>query len=374
MIATSDFETQVIQTWDQLQPFQNDWDRWAQSNPFASFTWAQHWWQHYGHDAELFVLRVANQDQTIALMPWYRSTSLRRGRVLSFLGSGDVCSDYLSLLSNPEHADQAVASISAWLVENDLWDLIDWEVILEDDPAMSTLRANLSDHPTTTRPGHSVWRLTLDNDWDSYLKRLSKSHRKQVRRVQRKVLESCEFHVAETKQQWRQGMEILVDLHQKRWLQQGEPGVFACPRFDGFLHDVSRALLDRDQLRLFWLTYQDRPVACDIHFTSAPDTSPKITYAYQAGIEPELIDLEPGRAMVIATTQYAIENGFTCLDYLRGDEPYKAHFRAEPTATCDGRIVARRTGSQLRHQVWLAERTVRRVVKSGLSLTGWSRS
>jgi hypothetical protein len=52
------------------------------------------------------------------------------------------------------------------------------------------------------------------------------------------------------------------------------------------------------------------------------------------------------------------------LDFLRGDEPYKAHWRAEPRATYDYRVVPNRRLARLRGRVLSLTDTV----------TGWMRS
>ena len=53
-----------------------------------------------------------------------------------------------------------------------------------------------------------------------------------------------------------------------------------------------------------------------------------MTYVYQAGIDPQRLADEPGHLITAATVKRAIEQGGRAVDFLRGDEPYKAHFRA----------------------------------------------
>ena len=56
----------------------------------------------------------------------------------------------------------------------------------------------------------------------------------------------------------------------------------------------------------------------------------------------------------------AIEQGGRAIDFLRGDEPYKAHFRAQPRPLLALRVVPDRTLSRLRNNLWLAGRGVKR--------------
>ena len=54
------------------------------------------------------------------------------------------------------------------------------------------------------------------------------------------------------------------------------------------------------------------------------------------------------------------------MDFLRGDEPYKAHFRALPRPMRTLRVVANRRGAALRHNLWLAGANVKRWIKGRL--------
>jgi CelD/BcsL family acetyltransferase involved in cellulose biosynthesis len=95
-----------------------------------------------------------------------------------------------------------------------------------------------------------------------------------------------------------------------------------------------------------------------------------VTYAYQSGIDPESLDLEPGRIINILSIKWAIEEGQAGFDLMRGDEPYKAHWRAVPRDSIELRVVPRRASAQLRHNIWLAGDMFKQAIKSGLTLTG----
>ena len=96
-------------------------------------------------------------------------------------------------------------------------------------------------------------------------------------------------------------------------------------------------MLAADQLRMSWLELDGSPVAAEYHLAG-----PDATYAYQGGVDPRRLDEEPGRLSNMLTIRRAIEQGHRQFDFLRGDEPYKAHWRAIPRATYDYRIVPNR--------------------------------
>ena len=76
----------------------------------------------------------------------------------------------------------------------------------------------------------------------------------------------------------------------------------------------------------------------------------------------------------ILAIRTAIEEGQHTYDLLRGDEPYKAHWRAQPSPSVELRVAARRPVAQLRHGVWWAGGAVKGWVKSTLSWSGGDRA
>jgi CelD/BcsL family acetyltransferase involved in cellulose biosynthesis len=216
------------------------------------------------------------------------------------------------------------------------------------------------------KPGLNTWRIELPATWEEYVASLSKSHRKQVRRVERRLSQDGDLvlrrvmHSAELEK----GLAILTDLHQRRRASLNEPGCFADPRFAGFLSVAAARLLATDSLWLYWIELAGQPIAAEFQLAGNG-----VTFAYQAGVAPEALDEEPGRVINIATIQQALAARQRGFDFLRGDEPYKAHWRAVPRASLELRIVPRKTSAQLRHSMWRAGDAVKQVLKSGLVLT-----
>lgn len=350
-----------------LAPLAEAWLRLAGGNPFRSPQWLLPWWQHYGAQRELCVVAVHDEGMLLGLAPWFVEPRAAAGRVLQFLGSGEVCSDYLGILADEAQQAAVITAIADWLdqPQNARCDLIHLSGICVGDETTSTLAAQLTKCGWTVhqQPGLNTWRIEFDSDWETYVESLSKSHRKQVRRVDRRLVESGEavLQVASNAEQLEQGLAILIDLHQRRRLSLGEPGCFADTRFEGFLRATATELLAQDMLRLCWIELRGKPISVEFQLAGGG-----VTYAYQAGLDPEALDEEPGRIANIATLKHALTSGQRAFDFLRGDEPYKAHWRAQPHASAELRMVPPKMASQLRHGLWVAGDTVKRWIKTGL--------
>ena len=157
----------------------------------------------------------------------------------------------------------------------------------------------------------------------------------------------------------RQGMDILVELHQRRRAMLDEPGCFASARFLAFVHDVIPAMFRRGVLQLYWLEFDGKPIAAEYELLGDRNM-----YLYQCGLDPEAIKNEPGKLLHSLIVQDAIDRGCHTLDFLRGSEPYKAHFGAKPRPTLQIRVVPPRVLPRLRQRLWLARYRAKEWLKS----------
>lgn len=350
-----------ISTFDDLSKYQERWDALAGDCVFRKWDWQSTWWQHYKHGKQAFVLFVHSNEssqvqpaanQVTAILPCYLESTITRGKTLRLIGDGEVCSDHLDILVGDESPEEVAKALANYLVEScEDWDAIDFTSIGADCAGLCSLSEALKSLECQVQhaANESRWAIPLPEDWEAFLALQSKSHRKQLRRLERRVLETeqATWHLVETSQQFDVAWPILVDLHQRRRISLGEPGCFASQRWADFHREIARKLLDSGELRLSWLEIADQPVAAEYHFAGE-----SATWAYQGGVDPDRIDEEPGKLSMIRTLQHSIEQGHRAFDLMRGDEPYKAHWRAQPTETFDIQVVSSRSAAILRNQAF----------------------
>lgn len=366
---------------DELTPYVDDWNRLAAGSPFRGWTWLSHWWRHYGPQSKSEALRIRltalcvfdESDALVGIAPWYLDCSAIRGRVLRFLGSGEVCSDYLGVLCYPAREEAVVEALADYLVKNAFaddpdamrWDLLDLEGIDAEDHVMS----NLVDHlamlgcSTHRRPGMNCWRMELPADWESFVASLGRNRRRDLRRLERNYLDTDRvvLHRVTRTEELPKAMDILVDLHQRRHNAQGEPGCFASPRFLAFFRDVVPELLRQGHLQFHWLELDGKAAAAEYQLTGNG-----VLYQYQAGMDPDAIEHRPGYMINVAILREAVASGCRWFDFLRGDEPYKACFGARPRPSVKFRVAPHRPVSLLRHNLWIAGNSAKEWVKRGV--------
>lgn len=367
-----------LSRWDELTGLAREWDALARGVPFRTWSWLAAWWRYYGERSdchrELFTLAVYDgQKQLAGLAPWYRESAANQGQSVRFLGSGDVCSDYLSILSLPGCEATIAAALADWLCGDSLdagrgtWSTLALGGVDAGDDVMRRFIAEMQDRASLVchQPGPNCWRINLPATWDEYLATLSKSHRKQLRRLQRRFFDSgrAKLHVVDDTQALNRGLIILTDLHRRRRQALGQESRFADERFAAFHHEVAGQLLEHGTLRLAWVELDGRPVAAEYQVTGSD-----VVYAYQSGIDPAALEFEPGRLVMMTTLQRAIGEGFRAFDLLRGDEPYKPHWRAQPRPSMHVTILPGRGTDWLKHGALVAQQQVRAWLKAGWNL------
>lgn len=365
-----------------LEPYAGAWNRLAGGIPFRSWEWLAAWWRHYGpagragdRKRRLHVLGVFDPSGALAgLAPLYAEASATAGRVFRLLGDGEVCSEYLGMLSTPGREEAVAAAIAEYLAEGfgtprsspQRWDLLVLEAVDANDPVHSPLLVHLKQLGAVVhcRPGPGCWRLELPDSWDELITSRSKNQRKQFRRVLRRAeTRGIVLHHVECLSELTQAFEHLVDLHQRRWQSQGKPGCFASDRFLAFHRDVAAEMLRAGQLRMVWFEAEDKPLAAEYQLSAAGMIS-----MYQAGVDPDRLHWEPGHVATARVIQLAIAEGCRRFDFLRGNEPYKGQWGAEFHGNTTVRVVAPRPGPRIRHGAWLAVRTAKDWARRGLKL------
>jgi CelD/BcsL family acetyltransferase involved in cellulose biosynthesis len=372
-IATM-FSARLMTTSTELAALETPWNILAAGAPMRSWHWLATWWMHYGTpgERELYLIGVYDESESdagtlVGLAPWYIEHSRLNGSVIRPLGDGEVCTDHQSILCRPDHIASVVTTLADFLTTaNDDWDRLELTSVDEGDELIELLNGELEarDAMVTGARGGNCWIASFPETWDAFVANQSQSHRRQLRRCREKLIDTgrVAWHHITTEAELAGAWPILVDLHQRRRRSLGEPGCFASSQFAHFHREVATRLLAMKQLRLSWSELDGKPFTAEYHFSS-PDT----VYTYQSGMDVDRLEESPGRLAYLLTFQRAIEEGFLYLDFMRGDEPYKAHWRADARPMYDYHVFPNRTLAMVRGHVSLAARAMKDWVKQGLA-------
>jgi len=347
-------KTRQVHCSSDLYRFRDPWSDLANDAPMQSPEWLLPWVQHYlRKDDELCTLIIHDSVGSVAgLAPLYIQRA--RGKAtIRLLGSGNVCTNHTTWLTVPGLENAVGAEVAQFLLDNKSeWDCLSLESIDDNDLAINTTVTCLKESGCFLRqsPLPHCWKIALPRTWEDYLMMLSHKHRKQCRRMHRKFFDTGRIQIKKVRSEvdLQKGLNILIALHAARWGEPKKPkGVFSDRRFRSFHETVSRNLLSKNQLRLAWLEHNKTPIAAEYQFVDK-----NAVYAYQAGMDPSVGNLKPGNLSIMASIRFAIEQGCKSFDLLRGNESYKAHYRATPTACSDFLIWPDRIKGRLDYAMW----------------------
>lgn len=314
---------------------------------FGSYDWNSLWWRHYHELGDLYVPVAMDGDATVGLWPLYRSTRTfgdvekdmigerqmplpAKGlklRVLAYLGSGEICSDFLGPVILPGREAEVLAALAAHLAHDRSWHLLDLPDMLADGPTTVPLEQALARRfgKARRRFRYEAPYAPLAATYDEFLNTLSKKSRYNARKKLKQLgLNHRVEHVFHSDPATlREAMDRFISLHQERWNADGLPGVFVNERFRGFHHAMAAKGLERGWLRLGALRVNDRTI-----FATYAYRVGERLYLYQQGSEadPHWDNYNIGYVALHFAISGAVEEGAKEYDFLRGNAAYKLHW------------------------------------------------
>ncbi|MBJ6727314.1 GNAT family N-acetyltransferase [Geomesophilobacter sediminis] len=341
----------------------NAWRALAAGNPMLSPEWLLSWWDGYAtSDDELWVLLVHDpHGALVGLAPLYRHVAGGRA-TLALLGSGDAATAHSTWLAPPGRERLVGAAVAQALSEwASFWDAIELDWIDSDDGAVHATLEALSQRDLLVHRApyhHSCWQIALPSTWEGFLAMISRSHRKRCRKWERLYLDSGRVRLRQVDDAagLEEGFEVLFRLHGARWGDRRHPlGCFSDERFRNFHRTVAGKLLERGQLFLFWLELDGAPIAVEYQFVDRGTL-----YSYLAGMDPEVTEFPPGNLSIMVAIRHAIAHGLTSFDLSRGNQPYKANWRATPVPCEEVRIWPNRFTARIEAARWQSRKGVER--------------
>jgi CelD/BcsL family acetyltransferase involved in cellulose biosynthesis len=332
-----------------FRELRQEWDELLAASPsnsfFLTWEWLHTWWTHLAGRRRLFLLTVRSGDRLVAIAPFAVRTrwagSIVPVRVLEFLGADRLSSDYLDVIIRHGWEQQAVDVLSHYLVGHPF--LLELANVHKTGGLARALAEGL------TRRGWDVTERKVDacpfirvsgQTWESYLANETtkggSDFRRRLRNTTRQF--AVDLQRARTEAQRRDFLQILVEIHNRRWEGGGGSDAFNTPDLQAFHDEATRLALERDWLRLFILSLDGRPVAALYGLCYHG------TFLYlQLGSDHDYARQSVGQMIIGLTIKSAVEEGVREYDFLRGAEPYKFRWtqQARELVTlrvCPGRV------------------------------------
>jgi CelD/BcsL family acetyltransferase involved in cellulose biosynthesis len=347
---TTRLQVRVYDSLPSLESLRPTWDKLLAevhvATTFSTWEWLTAWWRAFGQGQQLRFLAFfdAREELTgIAALALTDHTMIRgyHLRLLRLMGDGSGDSDNLDLIARPGFEDAVVEAFLQYLEScRRSWDFCALNTLPSYSPTAQSLlqRLQLRSWPYFTSQRHGCV-IDLPGDWESYRKQLSYNERgqlgKYMRRLEREY--KVRFYPA-TEPDLDACLQSFFDLHQKRWVSQGEQGSFASQARRGFYQDISRSFLERGWLQLWMLELNGVNVGAEYDFLWK-DT----VYCLQGGFDTDLASGHIGYALRGYVLRQLIETGVVHYDFLAGRQSYKGRWGGRETTYLDLHFARPRT-------------------------------
>ena len=353
-----------------------DWDEVvaasARPSVFLTLDWMQAWWSSFGAGLEPWLLRVHDREgTTVALVPLYVE-QLVRGvgsvRRLGLIGDRSVGSEYLGMAARAGlERDAALAAVARLRAEGVRWDLADLSGLRDGDPAAAELELALARGAArAVAQRHPCSAIALPMDFEVYLSELPPKLRQNYRRRARNLAREFEvrFFLTESEAELEGDLETLFRLHQARWVDAGEWGVFADPRMRRFYLDVSRRLLAAGRLR-FWHLEVDGAVRATQFGFVYDGVFHSLQEAFDATFRS---DGATGLGVVLRghVLRACIEEGVRSYDFLGGAEEHKTRWRTSVHHVRRARLTVPGARGRIAWFATVGAESVREAIKGAL--------
>lgn len=365
-------KTLTIQWSDDLTGLLSETSAWSSLTrgvPFRHPSWIGAWWNHLSEQATPAILVARDSQNKIrGLLPLYQraseANSLSKidasGRTLHSIADGNTCSDYVSILAAKNeqvHVAQQMADFLGQRYDSsqDGWHSIVIDGIVEGDIPMEAFFQRLSQRnvPVHCQSRMSTWYCPAAESWDAYLMQYSSNSRSKKRRVLKRISNTpgLTLETAESIPDVHRMLDELIVLHQDRWKEAGELGSFVEPEFRDFVHAAAESFFKDGKLWSVVIRLKEVAVASAILFIGDDQRA----YVYTTGTDMGQRKLEPGKLLSLYLIEQVHERGLSGIDFMRGNESYKALLADKSKRVMEARIASPAMISRLQHTAWLTQ-------------------
>ncbi|TGA95523.1 GNAT family N-acetyltransferase [Streptomyces sp. MZ04] len=308
------------------------------ATPFQSHAWLHSWWLSYGRRGRLRVVLVRRDGELVAAAPLMRT----RLPLPALVPLGGAISDFTDVLLDDEYADEASEALAVGLSRLARGALIDFREV-RSGAAVERIyeqwrgpRLRLTDSLCLELPAASMDELLGRLPTPRAQRARAKIRKMDALGVERRIVRHDEVDAS---------VRTLLHLHQLQWQGRKVTSEHLQPRFSEHLIRSVGLMVRAGDAVVTEFRLDDDVVAADLTLLS-----PGLVGGYLYGAHPRLRERKVDVATMLlnACTEHAEGDRARVLSLLRGNEPYKHHWRPEAVTNHRFLLARRRTAPVLR--------------------------
>lgn len=310
--------------------------------------WAASWWKHFGRhkNRSLHIVTIYDNQRLVAIFPFFKGItkagSLSFQKRIQLIGCGvnpneqlgftdDYgISDFLDVIVDPEYSTR-IANLFVKLLDSQ--EFAGYKIIFhqvrDDSYIKQTLYPLLENAKRKVRAKHTdtcpYIKLEQNGNLQEFIKKSKSNARRRFRQTLRARGAGNEYLIEEPAGMTdvEQMIDILIEMHQKRWNKIGYPGAFQDERFRAFFKEISITAYREERL---WIKQAvDESGICAVRMLLKYNGR---YYDYMSGYNDDSPSAKhrPGIGLLLELIENSFEQHIERIELLRGDEGYKQDF------------------------------------------------
>lgn len=317
----------IIQNETQFDQMKVEWNSLlslsASHVPFLRHEYLTSWWRNLGGEewksGELAIL-IQNDDNEglTGIAPFFLN-----GENILLLGSHEI-SDYLDLITPEENLENFTSEIMSYLSSEQAphWKRMDLYNLPDRTPSLQSIKnaavkAGFKVSQDVLQPAPSI---ALPSSWEEYLDSLEGRYRSEIHRKDRNAetyFLPVDWYIVTDHNQIENEMDAFLDL----MADNPEKAQFLTDPMRKQLKETALAADREDWLQLAFLTVGGVKAAGYLNFDFQ-----NVIWVYNSGINSTFENISPGWVLLSRLIEWAINQGRSTFDFMRGDETYKYQF------------------------------------------------
>lgn len=288
---------------------------------FLTWEWLYAWWKAYKNIGTLWLVVIYRNDEVVGIAPLMLLHEWKNGirfRVLRSLGYPNA--DESGFLVKDDSPEVVVAICEYVLANRSRWDVIDLHEYGMNQTVLQVIHATFNKAGMKLDVSYTTHLyVSITNEWDAYLKSLSKHSMQNIERRIRQVKKEYDFRFVRYK-----GEEILEE-HLETMFHINENGAYTDKyesKSERAMHyELLQLIRDRGWMEVTFIFLNDKPVAFEYGFNMNGRFED-----WRASFDHNYSKQGLGKSLLYLLMQTVFAGGYHEFDFLRGEYSHKSEW------------------------------------------------
>ena len=268
---------------------------------FLTYEWLTTWWNVYGKDKQLLLLKITDNNEVIGIAPL-----MIENKVIKFIG--DPHSDYHDFIIC-KNKEWTIREIIGHIRKNIKHKLMNLTNIPDCSSTISILERNSKIY--FKKILNVCPYIRINSSYEDFKKSMKSKLRKNIKRGLELYEDKLGFNIENG------DLNKFFDLHKKRWDNTKTPSRFNKEIHKSFFEGISKL----NFFKLSYLKFEDKTLAfhAGLYYNNK-------AFSYMPAYDPDYYKMSPGFVLLNLLIKNSFENNLNEFDFGNGAEEYKNRF------------------------------------------------